>query len=107
MRSRYMMLNTRVPGINGDGSNRQGWRTNPLISFGISVLTTDRVLSPEAPSELFRDWQRTRTQSSATADTARGGKWMSSSAKSGNHRREAHRRVANLPAAQPTFKILV
>src|SRR3954447_2853826 len=23
---------------------------------------------PEAPSELFRDWQRTQTQSSATAD---------------------------------------
>jgi hypothetical protein len=24
--------------------------------------------TPEAPSELFQDWQRTQTQSSATAD---------------------------------------
>ena len=54
------------------------------------------VQTPEAPSELFRDWQRTQTQSSATADTARDSKWMSGSAISRNHRREAHRRAVNL-----------
>ena len=34
---------------------------------------------------LFRDWQRTLTQSSATALAARGSKWMSGSAKSRDH----------------------
>src|ERR1700727_801981 len=41
--------------------------------------------TPEALYELFRDWQRTPTQSSATALVARGSQWMSGSAKSRNH----------------------
>ena len=41
--------------------------------------------TPEALYELFRDWQRTPTQSSATAPVARGSKWMSGSAESSNH----------------------
>jgi len=41
------------------------------------------VQTPEAPSELFRDWQRTQTQSSATAGKARGCEWMSGSANAG------------------------
>ena len=39
--------------------------------------------TPEAPFELFRDWQRTQTQSSVTALGARDSKWMSGSAKAG------------------------
>jgi hypothetical protein len=39
--------------------------------------------TPEAPSELFRDWQRTQTQSSVTATKARDSEWMSGSAKAG------------------------
>jgi hypothetical protein len=49
--------------------------------------------APEAPFGLFRDWQRTQTQSSVTALRARDSKWMSGSAKARNHCREAH--VAN------------
>ncbi len=46
--------------------------------------------APEAPFELFRDWQRTQTQSSVTALGARDSKWMSGSAKRRNHCREAY-----------------
>jgi len=60
------------------------------------------VQTPEAPSELFRDWQRTQTQSSATAGKARGSEWMSGPAKAGTTRREAHMRTVgsgmNIPA---------
>jgi hypothetical protein len=46
--------------------------------------------TPEAPSELFRDWQRTQTQSSVTASTARDSKWMSGSAKQESRPRGAY-----------------
>ena len=42
---------------------------------------------------MFRDWQRTLTQSSATALVARGSKWMSGSARAGTTRREAPART--------------
>jgi hypothetical protein len=42
---------------------------------------------------LFRDWQRTLTQSSATALVARGSKWMSGSARAGTTSREAYVRT--------------
>ena len=46
--------------------------------------------TPEALYELFRDWQRTQTQSSVTAFQAQGSKWMSGSAERRNRCREAH-----------------
>jgi len=39
--------------------------------------------TPEALSELFRDWQRTQTQSSVMALRAGDREWMSGSAKAG------------------------
>jgi transposase len=39
--------------------------------------------TPQAPFELFRDWQRTQTQSSVKALKAGDSKWMSGSAKAG------------------------
>jgi hypothetical protein len=56
--------------------------------------------TPEAPSELFRDWQRTQTQSSVTASTARDSKWMSGSAKAGT---TAERRIRELRILVSTF----
>jgi len=41
---------------------------------------SEGVPTPEALYELFRDWQRTQTQSSVTALGARDSKWMSGSA---------------------------
>jgi hypothetical protein len=46
--------------------------------------------TPEALFELFRDWQRTQTQSSVTAFKARDSKWMSGSAECRNRCREAY-----------------
>ena len=43
-----------------------------------------------ALNELFRDWQRTQTQSSVEALRARDSKWMSGSAERRNRCREAH-----------------
>src|ERR1700730_7590634 len=51
-------------------------RTLPgLTTFRLS----DGASAPKAPTHLFRDWQRTSTQTSVTA-TARDSKWMSGSA---------------------------
>ena len=38
------------------------------------------VKTPEAPAELFRDWQRTQTQSSARLFGVLDSKWMCGSA---------------------------
>jgi len=52
------------------------------------------VNSPEAPSELFQDWQRTHTQSSVTV-LKDPRQWMDVRFCEGrNHRREAHVRAA-------------
>ena len=53
--------------------------------------------TPEAPFELFRDWQRTQTQSSVKASGVRDSKWMSGSAKAGTTA-ERHRCELRMPA---------
>jgi hypothetical protein len=40
-------------------------------------LATGQGIAPQGPYGLFRDWQRTQTQSSVTALRARDSKWMS------------------------------
>jgi hypothetical protein len=52
---------------------------------------------------LFRDWQRTLTQSSATALAARGSKWMSGSARAGTTSREAPARTTKPDITHCTF----
>ncbi len=55
--------------------------------------------TPEAPSELFRDWQRTQNSIICEGRQGRGSKWMSGPAKAGTtaERRECKLRVLTLP----------
>ena len=65
-----------------------------------SASTRERRKTPEAPFELFRDWQRTQTQSSVTAarpETANGCPVL---------RRQEPRREAHMRATSPGIGVL-